>query len=66
MANRPLRVFYQQTVNTETGECKTNAYGDVFVKRLKGVLYRGLEIITRHFEWQRVKGSSSSALLGVL
>ncbi|MDO6763708.1 replication endonuclease [Agarivorans sp. 1_MG-2023] len=66
LANRPLRVYYQQTVDTETGECKTNAYGDVLVKRLKGVLYQGLEIVTRHFEWQVVRGSSSSALLGVL
>ncbi|WP_432468904.1 hypothetical protein [Agarivorans sp. Z349TD_8] len=30
LANRPLRVYYQQTVDTETGECKTNAYGDVW------------------------------------
>ncbi|GIU20072.1 replication endonuclease [Shewanella sp. MBTL60-007] len=32
-------------------EYKTNRYGDELVTQLKGIIYLGVEIITRHHEW---------------
>ena len=49
---RPLRLAYDNAVNTETGECKLGQYDGNFIQTIKGLLYEGKMITTRFFNWR--------------
>jgi len=49
---RPLRLAYDNAVNTETGECKLGHYDGNFIQTIKGLLYEGQMITTRFFTWR--------------
>jgi hypothetical protein len=50
--DRPLRLAYDNAVNTETGECKLGHYDGNFIQTIKGLLYEGQIITTRFFTWR--------------
>ena len=50
--DRPLRLAYDNAVNTETGECKLGHYDGNFIQTIKGLLYEGKMITTRFFSWR--------------
>ena len=39
--DQPLRLAYDNAVNTETGECKLGHYDGNFIQTIKGLLYEG-------------------------
>ncbi|GLX77732.1 hypothetical protein tinsulaeT_10720 [Thalassotalea insulae] len=44
---QPIKLTYDVSENSETGECKSNKYGDGFIKTVKGIMYQGQKIMTR-------------------
>ncbi|KGJ95189.1 replication endonuclease [Colwellia psychrerythraea] len=50
--NQPLRLAYDNAVNTETGECKLGHYDGNLIQTIKGLLYQGKMITTRFFNWR--------------
>lgn len=50
--DRPLRLAYDNAVNTETGECKLGHYDGNLIQTIKGLLYQGKMITTRFFNWR--------------
>ena len=50
--DRPLKLAYDNAVNTETGECKLGFYDGNFIQTIKGLLYQGKMITTRFFSWR--------------
>ncbi|MFT6902332.1 MAG: hypothetical protein ACJAXS_002542 [Colwellia sp.] len=50
--DRPLRLAYDNAVNTETGECKLGHYDGNLIQTIKGLLYEGQMITTRFFTWR--------------
>jgi hypothetical protein len=50
--DQPLRLAYDNAVNTETGECKLGHYDGNFIQTIKGLLYEGQMITTRFFNWR--------------
>jgi hypothetical protein len=50
--DRPLKLAYDNAVNTETGECKLGHYDGNFIQTIKGLLYQGKMITTRFFSWR--------------
>ena len=49
---QPIKITYDVSVNLETGECKSNKYGDGLIKTVKGLMYQGQQIVTRFFSWR--------------
>ncbi|EKE70224.1 replication endonuclease [Gallaecimonas xiamenensis] len=67
LKDRPLRIYYELKHSKETGELSMGAYGDRFIKCLKGLLHEGQSIITRRFSWKVLKaGTAFNTSLGVL
>lgn len=67
LKDRPLRIYYELKHNKETGELAMGAYGDRFIKCLKGLLHQGQSIITRRFSWKVLKAVPAfNTSLGVL
>ncbi len=50
--DRPLRLAYDNAVNTETGECKLGHYDGNLIQTIKGLFYQGKMITTRFFSWR--------------
>ena len=50
--DRPLKLAYDNVVNTETGECKLGHYDGNIIQTIKGLLYQGQIITTRFFSWR--------------
>lgn len=50
-ADRPMRCSYAATLDVDTGEILLNKYGEVRRGAVRGLLYRGVEIVTRVYEW---------------
>ncbi len=50
--DRPLKLAYDNAVNTETGEIKLDNYDSHFIKTIKGVVYQEQMIVTRFFSWR--------------
>ncbi|MBY6017365.1 replication endonuclease [Halomonas denitrificans] len=62
-----LAPLYDLQIDSETGEARTHRYDGTITYALKGLLFMGQKLITRHHEWRRVDASAlSSASLGVL
>lgn len=55
---QPLRLGYDNAVNTETGECKLGSYDGNFIQTVKGILYKGQLIATRFFSWRMEKSGT--------
>lgn len=44
--------YYTQTINKKTGEIKQSWFDGLITKKLKGIVHKGREIITRIHEWR--------------
>jgi len=49
---QPIRPFYAEEFNNTTGLIKQSWFDGLIVKKLKGVVHKGKEIITRIHEWR--------------
>jgi hypothetical protein len=62
-----VKPHYEIEFDERTGEVKCSWFDDVPFFRLKGIVHKGFEIITRVYKWTLNKSSESfSPLLGVL
>jgi hypothetical protein len=67
-----IRPYYEMEVNKTTGVIKTSWFNGLITTKLKGILYKGRELITRIHTWQismQKEGQSVAAFspsLGVL
>ena len=50
--DQPLKLAYDATVNSETGECKLGFYDGNVIQTIKGLYYQGQMIVTRFFSWR--------------
>ena len=49
---QPLKLAYDVSANTQTGECKLGQYDGDIIQSIKGLLYKGQVIVTRFFSWR--------------
>lgn len=62
-----VRPYYEMEMNKDTGLIKTSWFDGLITMKLKGILYKGKEIITRIHTWQLGKaGTDFLPSLGVL
>jgi hypothetical protein len=62
-----IRPYYALEMNKETGLIKTSWFDGLITMKLKGILFKGKEIITRIHTWQLGKvGTAFTPSLGVL
>jgi len=62
-----IRPYYEMEMNKETGLIKASWFDGLITKKLKGILHKGKEIITRIHTWQLGKaGTDFMPSLGVL
>jgi hypothetical protein len=62
-----IRPYYEMEMNKETGLIKASWFDGLITMKLKGILYKGKEIITRIHTWQLGKaGTDFMPSLGVL
>lgn len=62
-----VRPYYEMVVNKTTGLIKTSWFDGLLTTKLKGILYKGKEIVTRIHTWQVGKaGTDFLPSLGVL
>ncbi|MFT5718252.1 MAG: hypothetical protein ACI9T7_002458 [Oleiphilaceae bacterium] len=62
-----IRPYYELEMNKETGLIKASWFDGLITMKLKGILYKGKEIITRIHTWQLGKaGTDFMPSLGVL
>ena len=62
-----IRPYYEMELNKDTGLIKTSWFDGLITMKLKGILYKGKEIITRIHTWQLGKaGTDFLPSLGVL
>jgi hypothetical protein len=70
--SQAIRPYYEMEVNKTTGVIKTSWFDGLITTKLKGILYKGRELITRIHTWQismQKEGQSVAAFspsLGVL
>ena len=65
--SQAIRLYYKMEVNKITGLIKTSWFDGLITKKLKGLLHKGNEIITRIHTWQIGKaGTDFLPSLGVL
>lgn len=57
-----VRPLYKEEVNPETGQIKQSWYDGLITKKLKGIIHKGQEILTRLHTWQ-VEYVSQPAML---
>jgi hypothetical protein len=50
--SQAIRPYYEMEVNKTTGLIKTSWFDGLITKKLKGILHKGKEIITRIHTWQ--------------
>jgi len=50
--DQPLKLAYDATFNSETGECKLGFYDGNIIQTLKGLMFKGQMIVTRFFSWR--------------
>ena len=56
--DQPLKLAYEDSVDTQTGECKLGAYDGNFIQTVKGILYQVQMIVTRFFSWRMEKAGT--------
>ena len=67
MKSQAIRLYYKMEVNKITELIKTSWFDGFITKKLKGLLHKGNEIITRIHTWQTGKaGTDFLPSLGVL
>ncbi|WP_196140626.1 replication endonuclease [Aliikangiella sp. G2MR2-5] len=57
-----LRPYYSFKFDSSTGEIKESRYGDSFIEKLLGVVFKGQNIITRFHEWRVEKIGATNFL----
>lgn len=70
-AEQAIRPFYAEIFNKVTGQIKQSWFDGLITKKLKGIVHKGREIITRIHEWHLIHRSEKAEaafppLLGVL
>ena len=60
--NQVIHPYYEMVVNKTTGLIKTSWFDGIITSKLKGILYKGKEIITRVHEWRLALCSGKDAL----
>ncbi|MDT0605041.1 replication endonuclease [Thalassotalea castellviae] len=50
--DQPLKLAYDASFNSETGECKLGHYDGNIIQTIKGIYYQGQMILTRFFSWR--------------
>ncbi|WP_083602091.1 replication endonuclease [Thalassotalea sp. PP2-459] len=50
--DQPLKLAYDSSFNSETGECKLGHYDGNIIQTIKGIYYQGQMILTRFFNWR--------------
>ncbi|MEO9945412.1 replication endonuclease [Paraglaciecola sp.] len=55
-----IRPYYQMEVNKATGLIKTSWFDGLITKKLKGILHKGKEIITRIHTWSSVNNCTTN------
>jgi hypothetical protein len=53
-----LKLAYDTSFNSETGECKRGFYDGNIVKNVKGLMFKGQMIVTRFFSWRMEKAGT--------
>ena len=70
--SQSIRPYYEMEINKTTGLIKTSWFDGLITQKLKGILYKGMEFITRIHTWQismqkeRISVGAFSPSLGVL
>ena len=50
--DQPLKLAYDASFNSETGECKLGHYDGNIIQTIKGLMFQGQMIVTRFFSWR--------------
>jgi len=50
--DQPLKLAYDASFNSETGECKLGHYDGNIIQTIKGLMFKGQMIVTRFFSWR--------------
>ena len=50
--NQPIKLAYDTSFDSETGECKLGFYDGNIIQSIKGVYFQGQMIVTRFFSWR--------------
>ncbi|GAA6170814.1 hypothetical protein NBRC116592_04840 [Colwellia sp. KU-HH00111] len=50
--DQPLKLAYDASFNSETGECKLGQYDGNIIQSIKGLMFKGKMIVTRFFSWR--------------
>ena len=50
--DRPIKLYYENNVNEETGECLQSYYDGELIMKIKGLWFAGQTFVTRLFTWQ--------------
>ena len=60
--DQAVRPLYKEEVNPEAGQIKQSWYDGLITRKLKGIIHKGQEILTRLHTWQ-VEYASQPAML---
>jgi hypothetical protein len=52
MNHQLIKLAYDASFYSETGECKVGFYDGNIVQTIKGVMFKGHRILTRFFSWR--------------
>ena len=50
--DQPIKLAYDASFNSETGECKLGHYDGNIIQTIKGLMFQGQRIDTRFFSWR--------------
>ncbi len=50
--DQPIKLAYDASFDTETGECKVGFYDGNIIQTIKGLMFKGHRILTRFFSWR--------------
>jgi hypothetical protein len=50
--NRPIQLHYDLNINEQAGECLQSYYDGELILKVKGLLFLGRAIVTRHYQWK--------------
>ena len=50
--DQPIKLAYDASFDSETGECKLDFYDGNIIQTIKGLMFKGHRILTRFFNWR--------------
>jgi hypothetical protein len=53
-----LKLAYDASFNSDTGECKLGFYDGNIIQTVKGLMFKGKMIITRFYSWRMEKAGT--------